>query len=244
MNTKEDVVSSCTIDGNIVRLPDAKLDRKLYLEVAKAFELIGGKWKGGKTFGFVFSENPQHLLNKLINGESTNMKKDFQFFATPNEVANILVSYSNVLLHHKILEPSAGQGAIVCAINRILPSKIVDCIELMPINIEILKNNKNANIIGDNFLKYNGQKYDRIIANPPFSKNQDIQHIRKMFDCLENGGVLASICSKHWKNSTGKKEMEFKAWLSEKETKEVTIPAGAFKKSGTNIETMILLIYK
>lgn len=45
---KEDILQQCTVDGNIVRLPDVKLERKDYLEVAKALQLIGGKWKGGK----------------------------------------------------------------------------------------------------------------------------------------------------------------------------------------------------
>lgn len=45
MTTKEQVLQNCTIEGNVVKLPSEQLDRKLYQEVAKALELIGGKWK-------------------------------------------------------------------------------------------------------------------------------------------------------------------------------------------------------
>ena len=48
------VLQECTVEGNVVKLPEGQLERKLYQEVAKALDLIGGKWKGGKVFGFVF----------------------------------------------------------------------------------------------------------------------------------------------------------------------------------------------
>ena len=54
--TKEEVLQQCTIDGNIVRLPDIQLERKLYTDVAKALELIGGKWKSGKVKGYSWDE--------------------------------------------------------------------------------------------------------------------------------------------------------------------------------------------
>jgi hypothetical protein len=44
--TKEEVLQNCTVEGTVVKLPEGQLDRKLYQEVAKALELIGGKWKG------------------------------------------------------------------------------------------------------------------------------------------------------------------------------------------------------
>ena len=52
--TKEQVLQDCKVEGNVVKLPNIQLDRKNYQEVAKALELIGGKWKGGKIRGFFF----------------------------------------------------------------------------------------------------------------------------------------------------------------------------------------------
>lgn len=45
MNTKEDVLKNCTVEGLVVKLQNVQLERKLYQEVAKSLELIGGKWK-------------------------------------------------------------------------------------------------------------------------------------------------------------------------------------------------------
>ena len=76
--TKEQVLQDCTVEGNVVKLPNIQLDRKDYQEVAKALELIGGKWKGGKIMGFVFVTDPTELLDQIANGEKRNLKKEFQ----------------------------------------------------------------------------------------------------------------------------------------------------------------------
>lgn len=49
--TTQEVLQQCTVEGNVVKLPAQQLDRKLYQDVAKALQLIGGKWTGGKTQG-------------------------------------------------------------------------------------------------------------------------------------------------------------------------------------------------
>ena len=69
---KMTALKACTVENNVVKLPDVQLDRKVYLEVKKALELIGGKWKGGKVFGFVFSSDPTELLEQITNGENRN----------------------------------------------------------------------------------------------------------------------------------------------------------------------------
>jgi hypothetical protein len=66
--TKIDVLKKCIVDGNVIRLPEGQLNRKLYQDVAKALELIGGKWKGGKVFGFVFQSDPTELLAQIAGG--------------------------------------------------------------------------------------------------------------------------------------------------------------------------------
>ena len=42
MTTKEQVLQNCTVEGMVIKLPNVKLDRKLYQDVAKSLELIGG----------------------------------------------------------------------------------------------------------------------------------------------------------------------------------------------------------
>lgn len=241
---KIEVLQNCKVEDNVIKLPDTQLDRKEYLEVKKALELIGGKWKGGKVSGFVFKTDPTDLLSQIANGEKRNLKKEFQFFATPNDLAEKLVFYADLKNHDTILEPSAGQGAIIEHINKQC-SVLPDCFELMEVNKIILnKTDLKFELVGDDFLKSDSKEYSKIIANPPFSKNQDITHVYKMFDKLNRGGKIVTIMSKHWQNSTNKKETEFRNWLEELEAEVVEINAGEFKESGTSIATVIVLIDK
>lgn len=202
--TKTKVLKSCTVEGNIVKLPDEQLPRKIYLEVKKSLELIGGKWKGGKISGFIFPIDPTNLLTQIANGEAKNLKKEYQFFETPSTLAAKLVGYAELKPFDTVLELSAGQGVIVSHINR--KGLTPDCFEIMQINRDILGETAlEFNIVGENFLKSSDKKYTKIIANPPFSKNQDIEHVRKMYAKLEAGGRLVSIMSKHWQLSNNKK---------------------------------------
>lgn len=244
MTTKEDILSKCTVEGNIVKLPEDQLERKLYLEVAKSLNLIGGKWKGGKVQGFVFLTDPTELLNEIANGGDRNLKKEFQFFGTPAPLADYLVELAEVDNSHSILEPSAGQGAIIRAINAVC-DVTVDCYELMELNRIVLRDSGlNFYLIGANFLNHNRKKYDRIIANPPFTKNQDIDHILDMWEYLNDGGRLVSICSTSWFNGSQKKQTQFKQWLDGNGAEILDIEPGAFKESGTNVGGKIIILCK
>lgn len=248
MNTKEDVLKKCTVSGNVVKLPDTQLERKLYQDVAKSLQLIGGKWTGGKVFGFVFPVDPSELLEQIANGDKRNLKKEFQFFATPEHLANRLVKLANINASHLIMEPSAGQGAIIKAIQKEIPNTTVCAFELMDINKTFLQKMANVELLGNDFLKeaksplYN--QFDRIIANPPFSNNQDIDHICKIYMCCKPGGRIVTIAGKHWQIGQENKCKQFREWLSEINAEIIEIEAGTFKESGTNISTCILIIDK
>lgn len=250
METQE-ILKQCTVEGNVVKLPNIQLERKVYTDVAKAIEKIGGKWKGGKVQGFVFATNPADLLQQIANVEKRNLKKEFQFFETPADLADELVFQAQIEPYHQILEPSAGQGAIIKAINRVFDKELaVDAYELMPQNQEVLKKMLHVTFLGDDFLQAREEKkYDRIIANPPFSNNQDIDHVQKMYTLLNDNGRLVAITSKHWLNCNNKKETNFSKWLQAIEDNGnyvdvVDIEKGRFKKSGTMIETVMLIIQK
>lgn len=245
--TKEQVLQNCTIDGNVVKLPNEQLERKLYQEVAKALELIGGKWKGGKVFGFVFTTDPTDLLDQIANGEKRNLKKEFQFFATPDKLADYLVELLDVKRHHSVLEPSAGQGAIIKALHRKvgLFDNMIHCCELMEVNRIFLRIMENTLLVCDDFFDYPYiVPYDRIIANPPFSKNQDIDHIMKMYDCLTPQGRLVSISSESWVNGGQKKQVDFREWLDDVKAEVIDIEKGTFKESGTMVGGKIIIINK
>ena len=241
----EEILMHCTLEDNILKLPQVQFNKKSYAEAKKWIEEAGGSWMGGKVQGFTFPFNAERVFSILHKGKRCNLQQDFQFFATPPEVADWLVMLAGgVHEDEKILEPSAGTGAIIDAIHRSCPDVIVDCYELMPENKEILSKKDNICILGDDFTKCDVAQYDKIIANPPFSKNQDIRHVRRMYECLNPGGVLAAITGPHWEFGSESECKDFRQWLEDNGGKKFEIEEGTFKESGTGTKTIAIVINK
>lgn len=243
-----EALNKCTVKGDTLYLPpisEGPLEN--YQEVRKALLNAGAKYKRNT---FIFPSDAQPFIDRLTGGESVNIKQEFQFFATPKKLAERMVDLAELHEHDglgfgSILEPSAGQGAIVNAIHEATGYTSVAGYELMPENRGILKKIHALNIIGNDFLKADeSSKYDRIIANPPFTKNQDIDHIRKMYSVLAEGGVLVTISSISWTFGTQKKQVQFREWLDEIGAYQEELPADTFKESGTSVKTMLLVIKK
>lgn len=249
MNIQE-ILAQCIVDGLFVRLPEGQLDRKVYQQVKSALELIGGKWKGGKTQAFVFEQDPTELLQAQINGEQRNLKKEFQFFATPPELAREMARMltHRLIIGDKILEPSAGDGALIKAIWDEHGHGIsVDCFEAMDLNKIKLSKIEPIQFLGDDFLKCSDKDnyYDYILANPPFTKNQDIIHIAKMYQCLKPGGTLVTLSSPSWTFGSLSIQENFSNWLVKELNATIKfVDEGTFKSSGTSIRTVLIKIQK
>ena len=137
------VWQKCTVKDNVLKLPTEQLDRQIYDEVKKQLEAVGGKWKSGKTQGFVFSEttDANDVLRQLLSGKDyLQEKKDFQFFATPKAVADEVAQHLGKIKDGAmILEPSAGQGALIKAVQRINDNVKFDVYEAMQENKKVLQ---------------------------------------------------------------------------------------------------------
>lgn len=233
-------ISKMAVNGNRLELPQDEHFSN-YPLVKKTLVKAGGKYKKG---GFVFDgKDPGEVKQKLCGGEVINDKKEFQFFATPHKLAYRLVEMAEVTPSHKWLEPSAGRGAISDILREISEDGTV--VELMPENAQILKDKGYKNSIYGDFLSQKGiSGFDRIVANPPFTKNQDIDHIKHMYMLLADGGVLVSVSSLSWKLGSQSKQIEFSTWLDEIGAEVEELPRGTFKESGTQVGALIIKITK
>lgn len=257
MDQVQQVINQCFIQDGVVKLPAGELERKLYEQVAKKLQGIGGKWKGGKVSGFVFTHNPEDLLRKIQEGEKINLKKDFQFFPTPDHIVKKMVELAELRPGNSILEPSAGQGAIIKGVHEFYSGikfrtnedySIAVC-EAMPQNVDILRKEyfqgDQDMAIPDDFLQVpvTGMFYcDRIIANPPFTKGQDIDHIMHMMRFKEpfKELIIVTLCSPSWLFNSTKKYTEFRELVVRSAEYIELIDQGEFKESGTEIATCLI----
>jgi PRTRC genetic system protein E len=245
MPTLEESLLKCKVEGCVVYLPpmsEGPLEN--YQEVRKALLNAGAKYKSNT---FVFPNEAQLYIDRLVSGESVNIKKEFQFFATPADIAQMMISYlPPVADDAKVLEPSAGDGALIKAFLAAYPNIKVDAFELLDINRKKLEAMENVIVLGTEFIAHCevNDFYDIIIANPPFTKNQDIDHIRKMYEALKPGGTIIALASPSWTFGSQKKQVEFKRWLEELDVFPKTLQQKSFASSGTQVVPVLLQIQK
>lgn len=236
------ILAECTINLNVVFLPQVQLERKTYLEANKHLEHLGGKWNR-KAKGHVFDSDPADSFeNMLLTGETTDFKKEFQFFETPPELAKKMVEMAELKDLDDVLEPSAGLGAIA---KEIKTGSLV-CNEINPKMANYLANELSFCVSCTDFLiltsTYN--KYDKIIMNPPFTKQQDIDHILHAYSLLNDGGIMVSVVSEAPFFRENKKSKVFRKWLELINAEVIKNPEGTFKSSGTMVRTRLIKIKK
>lgn len=233
-------ISKMIVSGNRMDLPKDEHFGN-YAQVKKTLVAAGGKYKKN---GFDFTVPAQDIYDRLVGGEEVNDKKKFQFFATPPELVKELVSLAGVHDGQTVLEPSAGHGAIADEVIRKDATCIV--VELMEDNLKVLRE-KCYNPISGNFLEMSTELlgfFDHVIANPPFTKNQDIDHIKHMYKFLKPGGSLTTIASQSWLHGSQRKQTQFKGWVESLDSYVGVIDKGAFKSSGTQVGVTIIKIVK
>jgi len=230
------ILSDVKIEGNKIFITSGNLDRKQYLAVNEVLENMGGKWDR-KSKSHVYPEDPTEKLEMvLLAGEIVPPKK-YGYFPTPPEIAKLVIEAADIKPHMAVLEPSAGQGGIADC----LPGDCyLDCIELLPENLKVLES-KMYRVIGSDFLSIEPrQDYDRVVMNPPFENQQDIDHVLHALEFLRPGGRLVSIMSAGVLFRQNKKTVEFREMIDEI----TALPEGSFKLSGTNVNTSMVVINK
>ena len=238
-----DIIASCEIHDNILLLPPVQLNRTDYLAVNKVLEALGGKWNrkaGGHTFDYDPSEKIEDII---LTGEYTDAKKDYQFFPTPPKLAEYLCDLTEIDETTTVLEPSCGKGNIADAAWKRNPARLLG-IELNDDLKPLLVDKPYEVLIGQDFLSYSEETWDRIVMNPPFSKCQDRTHILKAYERLTPGGILVSVASSSILWRTDNRSEVFRDFLSGVHATIEELDEGAFKESGTMVRTCIVKIRK
>ncbi len=241
------VLARSDVRADRLTLPPGQLERALYTATNKVIEALGGKWNRGQQ-AHLFTQDPRpKIAEALGNGSYTDSKKEFQFFETPIQLAERMVDILDPQENHRVLEPSAGAGAILRILCHATDSKVYYC----ELNEELLPQLEpiGGAFLKTDFLAYHGKlRFDRICMNPPFSGGQDIAHILHAYTLLAVGGTMVAISSPSWEFNTASKFVRFRGWFEELEAQGLatreTLPEGTFKESGTNVRALLLTIGK
>ena len=156
-----------------------------------------------------------------------------QLFPTPPDLARRVVELADIRPGMTVLEPSAGTGALLDALDT---HEGVTAVEINGTLAEVLRTRyPRCDVRCADFLALGDEvgTFDRVVMNPPFDHGSDIEHIKHAYRKLKPGGRLVAICA------NGPKQQEImgeicSAW--------VELPAGSFKEQGTNVSTAIVVI--
>jgi len=246
-----DVLSNATTEGNSLKL-NGQLSRPLYVSTNKVLEAAGGKWNR-KAQAHIFENDAAEIMDTIIlTGKVTNKKQDLGYFPTPAAVVKRLLELAEIEQGMLVLEPSAGQGAI--AVKAAKMGAVVHCFEIDPSNANKLASNLFAvspeySVTREDFLTINPEKanfrgdlYDRVIMNPPFTRQADIRHVMHALRFLAPGGRLVSVMSSGVTFRTNKLTENFREALKAHRGTIEPLPESTFAESGTNVNTVIVTL--
>ena len=241
MKVSNDVISvleSGEAQGNKFYLPQTQLNRKLYQSTNKVLSALGGKWNR-KQGAHVFDGDITDAIEQVLStGEYTDKKKQFQFFETPQNIVDMVIERAGNIADKSVLEPSAGRAAIASKVN----AKELHVIEIMDDNRAFLVES-GYRVVASDFMAPNFEdSYDIILANPPFTRQQDVDHVTKMIKLAKE--KVVAIMSPSFTFRDNKKSVEFRALLDKYQATIEKIGAGEFKSSGTMIDTVLVTINK
>lgn len=248
-----------TPEGWTLQLPPSQLDRGLYVAVNKVLAGAGGTWVRRDRV-HRFARDPRETLQLAVErGVAVNEQQLLQRFYTPIDVANRLTDALGCQQGHRLLEPSAGEGALIDTIVRRQPSvsaasdvmRAARCVEIDEVAAKVLQRKGYVVEVTD-FLKlqptaplphrWGSASFDRIAMNPPFSGGADVAHVTHALRFLAPRGVLVAVMSLSVRTKRDKATTAFRTLLAQYRVDIEEIPAGAFHESGTEVATLLYRI--
>lgn len=239
--TLEEELLLLTLEDGVIRLPTAKMSH--YTEIKHRIEKAGGRYARS---GFIFEDgvDVEEIFLQLQAGKTVDVRKLQQAFYTPEDEAHALCRKLGDLTGKRLLEPSAGRGALA-AVAKAAGAKVVAVENYHPSVLALQADG--YEVIEQDFLTVTPDQlglFEAILANPPFSRGADVEHVMHMWDFLAPGGQLATIMSTRWQTGSLSTHRAFRAFLEEHSAEVEEIPAGAFKASGTGVATVRVYIRK
>ena len=242
-----DVLKMSDVTDSTVILTCSQLDCKLYVRVNDTIERLGGKWNK-KQKAHIFKDDPRPLFIQMLETGMMPPKNPTAYFPTPVSLAQRMAAFipDSARL---ILEPSAGTGHIARAIREQCPDAQLDCCEVFPLFQKELQE-QGFTLVSSDFIAFRPFRetrgYDAVLMNPPFSLEGDkmayVTHIMHAWTMVNPGGLLVAIAPNGLTNQD--KRIQKLNALVERYGSVEKLASGAFKESGTGVQTVMVVLHK
>lgn len=199
-------------------------------------------------YGEVLADSEAESDSDLFTPKTT-LAKNFGHFPTPPDAARQVMEAAAMGRRpedppYAVLEPSAGGGNLARLAAE--HGELVDCIEIQSHLAQQLEASGRYRRVwqGDFIAHPPVPAYDRVIMNPPFDQERDIDHVMHALRFLKPGGLLVAIMSAGTEWRETKKARAFRDRMGKMQAKWRDLPAGSFSSVGTNVNTVIVRVFK
>lgn len=220
---------------------------------AESFNPSRNDGKGGKEFDrslgineniSEFQKAKTYYYAQQKNTKRRDQREGQDYFATPEPVGLKMVQFADIRPGDKVLEPSAGHGAIA----RFIPD-LTDVTMVEPsyeLSQKAALANGKAKIINGTFEELNVvNKYDAIVMNPPYGSGgkTSTEHLAKAAKHIRDGGRIVALLPRG-----GMADKRLTDFLESDAAKNlhtvarVNMPAKTFERAGTSVNTQILVL--
>lgn len=211
--------------------------------------------KGGKAYDRSLSAgrsvSPFDRAKTFYYAQQKNTKRRDQregadYYATPEPVGLKMVEWAGIKPGDKVLEPSAGHGAIA----RFFPDQ-TDVTMVEPsydLSQRAALANGTAKIVNSNFEDFHiTNKFDAIVMNPPYGNGGKtaIEHVSKAGRHLREGGRIVALIPRG-----GMTDRRLAQFMESDEAKglqlvaKVSMPGVTFERAGTSVNTQVVVLEK
>lgn len=211
--------------------------------------------KGGKAYDRDMASGQQlsgfnkaktYYFAQQKNTRRRDQREGVDYFATPEPVGFKMAEWANIQQGDKVLEPSAGHGAIA----RFFPAR-TDVTMVEP-SYELSQRaalaNGSARIVNEQFEDLHiSNKYDAIVMNPPYGSGGKtaIEHVNKAAKHLRDAGRVVALIPRG-----GITDKRLAAFMESEDAAnlylvaKIDMPASTFERAGTAVNTQVLVFEK
>lgn len=213
-------------------------------------------------YGEVVGQGPDTVVDDPLARPTTAVVRNMGWFPTPEAVARRAASDASVDWARppagqdhavlRVLEPSAGEGALIWALKDSARRGSVElrfvAVELHPGRAKALRMAGLDHASGDqvlerDFLTVTPDEiglFDRIVMNPPFDRQNDIAHVVHAARFLAPGGKLVAIMAASVEFRDDARSVAFREMVEKSRGEIRDLPLGSFESSGTMVSTCIV----
>lgn len=161
-------------------------------------EYIGGA--NVKTGQWEFDYDVRSVITEICRSGMLPEQKSFQYYPTPEHIAQRVVEWADIKQGEQVLEPSAGQGAIA---DQIRKDALIYCMDISQLHCDVLKAKGYERVQCKDFLSYSPSvQWDKCVMNPPFADKRAEMHVQHAAGLLRESGVLVAVLPASYKNKT------------------------------------------